>query len=935
MPTVRRSAAALLLLLLLSAGRVADALLTPKARGLTLEEIFSMIQSEVEFDFDTTEGALVSRLWDASNEFEWEKALGDELLLDRKYPYLLCNTFRKASGRRISGYERSDMLREEIESHFGEEHGESDRRYYLRTLYNEEDYYCAYGQLPATVASEIEGEEYIVQPVTASLKMMKGSVDRMQKAEIFADPAAEPTLDVLLCPGVAMKGDVMPAGDGASEESGETTTITIEDVDSPEGTAETSFILETDEEEIPDWMVRDILSELMPTTVASKLASAMEETVFLLSEAYGNRTSPVAAGDDPEDVAAANSRSKLWKGLVSDYQKSGMCDAVYSSRLSWSVVRASDPDNDSSVVHVRFNATGASEYDAGCLMTLSLAIANHPDVCTVELRERFKTANHIARWLTQSEVQDSTPFLDAGIDGSGQVVAISDTGVDLDHCYFRDGGGNAPGRGSVNLAARKVVQYVPFVNDDDYKYGHGTHVAGTAAGKRLDGTGMAEGAAPAAKIAFADVGDSAGNLRLPLDRQLLQTGRPHAQVHSASWGSDFNFYTTQARNFDQHMFENDEFLIVVAAGNSGHGDAPNTVGSPATAKNVIAVGAHHSTGGSNPRGSLGPSYIADFSSRGPTSDGRTKPDILATGMAVVSAGALPDVFGECDPSRPPSPGGKSDGLLSLQGTSMAAPLVSGTALLVRQYFVDGYYPTGARDGTAPLVSNPTGALIKAVIMNSGQWLTGVDNGAAGVTPVAPYDNAQNFGRLSLQDALYLPGRTNMQITAFDRRAVEDGTSVSETVVVDKSDGCAYDKLVVTLVWTEPGSQPGCTRCVLNDLDLTVTIDGKTYYPNGRDGPDDVNNAERVVVKGVPDGTEAVITVEASNLIQRYQQYSLVATGCFGGVANTNFEDQCSAFDCDTSYSKRRNTIIMAICIPAGVLLLCGGWFCYRRRKESG
>jgi len=89
------------------------------------------------------------------------------------------------------------------------------------------------------------------------------------------------------------------------------------------------------------------------------------------------------------------------------------------------------------------------------------------------------------------------------------------------------------------------------------------------------------------------------------------------------------------------------------------------------------------------------------------------------------------------------------------------------------------------------------------------------------------------------------------------------------------------------------------------------------------------------VRGVPDGTEAVITVEASNLIQRYQQYSLVATGCFGGVANTNFEDQCSAFDCDTSYNKRRNTIIMAICIPAGVLLLCVGWFCYRRRKERG
>ena len=42
------------------------------------------------------------------------------------------------------------MLREEIESHFGEEHNEEDRRYYLRTLYNEKDYYCAYGQLLAT-----------------------------------------------------------------------------------------------------------------------------------------------------------------------------------------------------------------------------------------------------------------------------------------------------------------------------------------------------------------------------------------------------------------------------------------------------------------------------------------------------------------------------------------------------------------------------------------------------------------------------------------------------------------------------------------------------------------------------------------------------------------------------------------------------------------
>ena len=81
----------------------------------------------------------------------------------------------------------------------------------------------------------------------------------------------------------------------------------------------------------------------------------------------------------------------------------------------------------------------------------------------------------------------------------------------------------------------------------------------------------------------------------------------------------------RSRNFDQYMYENDDFLILVAAGNSGAGDAMNTVGSPATAKNVIAVGSHHSFGSSVPTAKLGPAYVSDFSSRGPTSDGRMKP----------------------------------------------------------------------------------------------------------------------------------------------------------------------------------------------------------------------------------------------------------------------------------------------------------------------
>ncbi len=70
------------------------------------------------------------------------------------------------------------------------------------------------------------------------------------------------------------------------------------------------------------------------------------------------------------------------------------------------------------------------------------------------------------------------------------------------------------------------------------------------------------------------------------------------------------------------LLQNDEFLIIVAAGNSGNDDGnfdvPNTVGDPAIAKNVIAVGAHNSWGDSSAMGNLGPSYVADFSSRGPS-----------------------------------------------------------------------------------------------------------------------------------------------------------------------------------------------------------------------------------------------------------------------------------------------------------------------------
>ena len=82
------------------------------------------------------------------------------------------------------------------------------------------------------------------------------------------------------------------------------------------------------------------------------------------------------------------------------------------------------------------------------------------------------------------------------------------------------------------------------------------------------------------------------------------------------------------------MYDNYEILIVVAAGNNGRWDKSGYLGMPATGKNIVAVGAHQLR-----RYGLGEDYIAKFSSGGPTSDGRMKPNLMAPGNLVLSAGA--------------------------------------------------------------------------------------------------------------------------------------------------------------------------------------------------------------------------------------------------------------------------------------------------------
>jgi hypothetical protein len=265
-----------------------------------------------------------------------------------------------------------------------------------------------------------------------------------------------------------------------------------------------------------------------------------------------------------------------------------------------------------------------------------------------------------------------------------------------------------------------------------------------------------------------------------------------------------------------------------------------------------------------------------------------KPDIMAPGHYFLSAGAQFNQTNECDdPDNIPDPGKERAGLASKAGTSMATPVVSASAAKIRQYFREGYHPSGKKNSNHA-IPNPSAALIKAVLMNGAQPLVGVDNVAkgGGITRTKLYDIHQGFGRLSFQDSVYLHGKTNVQLKAWDRESVKvGGTPNKYDVTIDKSQGCQAEDLSVTLVWMDPRIDGRCKECLVNDLDLSVSFGGKTHYPNGRDSPDRKNNVERVIINGVQHGETATISVNAHNMIEANQNYALVATACFGGVAN--------------------------------------------------
>jgi hypothetical protein len=280
----------------------------------------------------------------------------------------------------------------------------------------------------------------------------------------------------------------------------------------------------------------------------------------------------------------------------------------------------------------------ASEKDMStrysCLFVLAMALSKNNASHHIALQQRAQLLNFRARSIPQSATASnqlsSQPYTKAGMLGDGQIVTIADTGIDVFSCYFYDPDGQVkpslPNAPIFDQNRRKVIGYIYNSCGDqtDTDGGHGTHVAGTVAGSILKadigGAGQYDGVAPNAKLVFNDFSRGGSGLCIPGAQQLYGIGYlGGARIHTNSWGSPFTslgYYSTAET--DNYLRNNPGMAVFFAAGNFGaDGMGQSTTTMESSAKNVIAVASGQTT-----LGSANISYVAWYSSKGPTYDGR-------------------------------------------------------------------------------------------------------------------------------------------------------------------------------------------------------------------------------------------------------------------------------------------------------------------------
>ncbi|MCK4757821.1 MAG: S8 family serine peptidase, partial [Thermoplasmata archaeon] len=441
-------------------------------------------------------------------------------------------------------------------------------------------------------------------------------------------------------------------------------------------------------------------------------------------------------------------------------------------------------------------------------------------------------------------------------DGDRKVVAVCDSGIRPTHEVWSEPG--------------KVIEFYtvdggawPAWYDDPMEHGQATAsiVCGDAP-PWVDYNGY-DGAAFGARLIFQDISWNGIDIGPPQDyyhdlfedAQHGDVANGHiggASLHSNSWGGGLGptqGYKDESAQIDEYVWDNKDFLICWAAGHGG--PDPSTIDNQAEAKNLICVGATTESG----------TAVASFSSRGPALDGRIKPDLMAVGIGITTADASSDTGYWPE---------------NFAGTSGSTASLAGHAVLVQQYFEDGWYPTGTQVNDNGFT--PSAALVKAAMIN-------------GAVPIGTIPNMnEGWGRIHLENSLYFQGDTRV-VRYIDYGYQQPGSTEGAGLCTGDFIEYTFDvssgaqPLRISMVYSDYKGNPTAGIMLVNDLDLKVTGPSGTFYGNNFAGgwsqtgvyDDNLNNIECAYINNPLTGVYT-IRIEAENIPIGPQDFALVVSG---------------------------------------------------------
>jgi hypothetical protein len=388
----------------------------------------------------------------------------------------------------------------------------------------------------------------------------------------------------------------------------------------------------------------------------------------------------------------------------------------------------------------------------------------------------------------------SRPIWDKGLHGEDQIIGVLDTNLlDMAHDFFRD-----PAHATPGPTHRKVVAITP--REDAPIERHPTRVCGCAVGDDVTapGANLNRGGAWAARLVYTDFDP----LPAEVDALLKASFAKGAQVHSMSVGEGIPDptlpapYTADAASYDHELWFNEYLLLVTGMTNTPNcdPDTPGFGGAPATAKNPLSVSGMKDV----------PNQNTFFTGVSGTGDGRRKPDLVAVGDDIVSS----TLTTPTDTSL----------LDSSCGTSYATPHVAAAAALVRQYFIEGFYPSGKR--TPGDRVTPSNALLKAVLLNA----------TVGPRPSQYPTVDEGWGLLELDKTLHFDGdKRFLRVEDVPHYwGFDSGPPLrAKTFILPVP--ANVKSMKITLVFNDPPGAVGAKDPVVNKLDLLVTEPMRTRW----------------------------------------------------------------------------------------------------------